>query len=85
MDVGNTILMIVCSYIVTVFLTQSKLLLSVRTWLWRRNHNLGATTMCHMCVGFWVSIVVCYYYKDYQIFPLIWGGSYILSQLERRS
>ena len=84
----QTLSSIFASYIITCVLCKSSVFEYFRTFVKHytpqlRIGNHPHFIECRLCVGFWVSIIVCLAYNSIYNLPLIYGASYFLATQER--
>lgn len=83
----DLVVCIITSYIITVIIVANPHLEGVRRkirektlWIKTKPHFID----CRLCIGFWVSFIVCVIYGNYHIILPVYGASYFIATQERR-
>lgn len=74
------------AYALTFVIASSSLLEPARSWVqkrtpWLKIGNHKHFIECRMCIGFWVSVMICY--TDWRMVLPVYGLSYFLATQER--
>ena len=77
------------AYCLVFIIASSSILAGFRRWLIARTPKLKIQDYphfieCRMCVGFYVSIIVCLLYGEIKDVLVVYGASYFLATQERR-
>jgi hypothetical protein len=84
--VKELVILALSSYAVTFVVASSSLLEPLRNWImrhtpWLKIGKHNHFVACRMCVGFWVSLLVCFNCFEF-VLP-VYGLSYFLATQER--
>lgn len=76
----------VISYIITLILVANPHLAGIRAYVKGKTQWFGSfhPVDCRLCIGFWVSLVVCFWYTRLDLTLVVYGLSYFMAVQERR-